>query len=73
MPGNIHKVVQDKKCYEQYGLFDLDVFSLLLFFYTNKYIHCVRKPHIFQLIIKYLRIFKIFIEEIKKHSKFSVF
>ena len=47
-------------------LFDLDVFSFLLTFCTKKYIHCDRKPNIFQLIIKYLRIFKIFIEEIKK-------
>ena len=54
-------------------LIDLDAFSLLLTFYINKYIHCVGKPHIYQLIIKYLKIFKIFIEEIKKYSKFSVF
>ena len=71
---NIHKGLQDKKFYEHYYvLFDLDVFSFLLAFYTRKYIHCDRKPHIFQLIIKYLRIFKIFIEEIQKYSKFSVF
>ena len=65
--GNVHTVLQDKKCYEQYVLFDFDAFSLLLSFYTKKYIRCVRKPYIFQLIIKYLRIFKIFIEEIKKY------
>ena len=69
----MHKVLLDKKSNEQYVLFDLVAFSFLLSFYTNKYIHCDRKSHIFQLIIKYLRIFKIFIEEIKKYSKFFVF
>ena len=46
---------------------------VLVSFYTKKYIDCDQKPHIFLLIIKYLRIFKILIEEIKKYSKFSVF
>ena len=64
----MHKILQDKKFYEQYVLSYLDGFSFLLSFYTRKYIHCYRKPHIFQLIIKYLRIFKIFIEEIKKFN-----
>ena len=32
--GNIHRFLQYKKFYEQYVLFGLDVFSILLSFYT---------------------------------------
>ena len=55
-----------KEIYEQYVLFDLDIFSFLLIFCTRNYIYCDQKPHKLRLIIKYLRTFKIFIEEIKK-------
>ena len=47
-------------------------YFLVTFFVIN-YIHCDRKSHIFRLVIKYLRTFKIFIEEIRKYSKFSLF
>ena len=44
------------------------------FLFTQENIFIVtEKQHIFQLIIKYLRIFKIFIKEIKKYLKFSIF
>ena len=64
-----------KTFYEQYILFDLAIFSFLLTFSTRpySYIHCDQKPHKLRLTIKYLRIFKIFIEENKKYSKFSNF
>ena len=62
-----------KKFYKQYVLFDLDIFSFLLTFYTRNYIHCDQKSHAFRLLITFLRIYKIFIEEIKKCSKFSLF
>ena len=64
--GNIHKILREK-FYEQYALFHLDIFGFLFAFYTRNYIHYDQKPHIFRLIIKYLQIFKIFIEEIKKY------
>ena len=42
--------------------------------FTQENIYIVtEKEHIFQLIIKYLRIFKIFIKEINKYLKFSIF
>ena len=45
--GSIHELPQDKKFYEQYILFDLDVLRFLLTFYTKKYIHCDRKSYTF--------------------------
>ena len=45
----MHKALQDKKFYEQYVLFDLNIFVFLLSFYTKKYIHYDRKPHIFSI------------------------
>ena len=58
--------------YVQYILFHFDVFNFLLTFCIRNYIRCDEKPHKFRLINKYLRIFKIFIEEIKKKN-FSFF
>ena len=48
----------------QYVLFHLDVFNFLLIPCTRNYIHCDEKPDTFRLIFKYLRTFKIFIEDI---------
>ena len=59
--------------YVQYVLFDLDVFNFLLTFDTRNCIHCDEKPVTFRIIFQYLRTFKIFIEEIKKYCKFSLF
>ena len=64
---------QRKIFYEQYVLFDLDIFSFLLIFCTRNYIHCGQNLQTFRLIIKYLQIFKIFIEEIKKIANFPFF
>ena len=58
--------------YEQNDLFDLDIFSSSLIFCTRNYIQSINL-HTFRLIIKYLQIFKIFIEEIIKYCKFSLF
>ena len=49
--------------YVQYVLFYLDVFNFLLIFCTRNYIHCDEKPVRFRLIFKYLRTFKIIIED----------
>ena len=38
--------------YEQYVLFDLDVFIFLLIFSTRNYIHCDQNLQTFRLIIK---------------------
>ena len=38
--------------YEQYVLFDLDIFSFLLIFCTRNYIHCDQNLQTFRLIIK---------------------
>ena len=62
-----------KEIYVQYVLFHLDVFNFLIIFYTRNYMHCDEKLVTFRLIFKYLRTFKIFIEDIKKYCKFSLF
>ena len=59
--------------YEQYVLFDIDIFNFLLMFCTRNYIHCDQNLQTFRLIIKYLKNFKIFIEEMNKYRKFSLF
>ena len=46
------------------------VFNFLLTFCTRNYTHCDVKPVTFRLIFKYLRTFKIFIEQNKKYWKF---
>ena len=51
---NIHTVLQDKQFYEQYVLFDLDLFSFLLTFCARKYVHFDQKPYTFRLVIKKL-------------------
>ena len=61
-----------KEIYVQYVLFHLDLLYFLLIFCTRNYIHCDEKPVTFRLIFKYLRTFKIFIEDIKKYYKFSL-
>ena len=58
--------------YMQYVLFHLDVFNFVLISCTRNYIHCDEKPVTFRLIFKYLRTFKIFIEDLKKYCKFSL-
>ena len=45
------------------------IFNFLLISCTGNYIHCDEKPVTFRLIFKYLRTFKIFIEDIKKYCK----
>ena len=69
---SIRKVQREKNFFEQYFLFHLDIFNFLLPFCTGNYIHYEQKQHTFRLLIKYSLLFKIFIEEIKKYSKFFI-
>ena len=69
--GNIHKVLQEKKCMCNMSYFILMYLTSYLLC-TRNYIHCDEKLVTFRLIFKYLRTFTIFIEDIKKYCKFSL-
>ena len=68
--GNFH---QENFFMSSTSYFDLAIFSSLITSYTRNYISGDRKSSTFRLIIKYLRIFKNFIEEIEKCSKIYPF
>ena len=53
----MHQILQEKKFYEQYFLFDLDLFSFLITFCARNSIHYDQKLVAFRLIIKYFSSF----------------